>query len=1034
MDPQKKPIALRCYNIWLDRVKKKTLSRRKSMLRQVVTVRGGPTTIRRMYFRDWVNWLYQRRMESRMIQIREKISKKNHNRKQEPDAYGISNVVTTVEVIRMTQVSVRSIKEMGSFTDEDNAKIQAGEAAIVEAKEKCAKALSKVGHPLVPAADQVEALQDFFENLITETDNAPGNLALAQQFLKVVKLDYGTLCEDRGLLAIAAGDGSLGYMQALLDTPEVRCDTVDVVSSCMFNQQFRIPATALALKFADRLKLDEYCDDLQDMWTEFFADITSSKRAIAREDRNGRIQLIRAMVSYNGIPIDQTTEGPDNQTVFSRAAHEGDTELMKVLLKSGQIDVNRVQSDSTTALIQAVFSGKVDAVQCLADHGVDPSHKSDDGTALAIAESLKRSPEIIKILKGMGAQGGGTSTLKSAPTFPPSGFKKKAEEPTHLSPKPPAGAPKGPKSTKAKAAEKAPPKPVAGKKAPAGKTVAPAAKAAPAPAPAKTPTTQPANTKNVGKEPPLTPQQKAWMEHEAFARKFWTRWLDQIHSLRQHRRRSMIRKVVQVRGSTTTVQRLYFRDWVNWVYQRRMENKMNQIRDKISSKKQKQLNKSASSPKGEGFTINKLMTSVDMINLTKMSVRSMVAMGSFTDEEMEKQQAGEKAIIEIKEKLGKQIKAEIVPSTDQRETLDEFFENLITETDNTAGNLALVQAFLKHVRLDYGTLCEDRGLLAIAAGDGSLGYMKALLDHPDIRCDPVDVVSSCMFNQQFRIPATAIALKYADKLKLGDYCDDLIDAWTEFFADIASNKRSIAREDRNGRIDLIRDMMNYSGIPIDHAVEGPDNQTVFSRAAHEGDTELMKVLLKSGQMDVDRVQSDNTTALIQAVFSGRVDAVECLADAKADPSHKSDDGTALDIAVSLKRSARIIEILKEMGGKEAGGSKLTRAPTFAPVGFSKGKGSHNASRAETPDDTSGYFSPRPPSDQKPNKQASPKLGNNSALGGSSIPSLPGLKPAKETAVAPMKTEAKKVNMDSKQRQDLLKKNLAPAMKGKLAKK
>ena len=430
-------LAQKTFVTWIDYLAVKKTMRKKSMLRKVVSVKGDPATIRRMFFRDWVKWIFQRRMETKMLGIREKIANRTQNRKAGAAAgYTVSQLTSTVDVIKMTEVSVRSIKEMGSFTDEDQAKIEDGQKSILELKEKCVTALNKLQNPLVPASDESENLDDYFETLITETDIQPGNLDFAKALLRHVKLDYGTLCEDRGLLAVAACDGSLGYLEAMLENKETRCDAVEVVSSCMFSQEFRIPLVALVMKHADKLKLPEVSEDLVDAWNEFFADIASKKRAIAREDRTGRVQLLRAMAHYDGIPVDLDAEGPDCQTVLSRAAHEGDAELVKMLLGVPGANVNRVQSDNTTTLIQAVFSGNVDTVKAVLAHpGVDTTHKSDDGSALALAQGLKRDPSIINMLKSGRGSDAEVSSLHTAPTFPPQALKKELQKAKKAEPK-----------------------------------------------------------------------------------------------------------------------------------------------------------------------------------------------------------------------------------------------------------------------------------------------------------------------------------------------------------------------------------------------------------------------------------------------------------------------------------------------------------------------------------------------------------------------------------------------------------------------
>lgn len=346
-----------------------------------------------------------------MEKVRENISKRNEIRQKgmkqsAKQGTSIPSLVTAVQMIRLTELSVRSMNEMGSFTDDDAAKVAVGEATVVSLKQQATKELNdyyavscKLYEP--PTAEDVEELENFFEALVTQTDINPVNLPLAHAFLKVVRLDYVTLCDERGLLSIAACDSSLGYLEALLQVPNIRCDLVEVASSCLFNQQARIPAAALLLKYDAVLNLGAVADDLRDAWLEFFADISSNKRAIAREDRKGRLQLIEALCKFCGIPIVYELEGPDSQTVFSRAAYEGDAELLQLFVKLGaHPPVNRLQSDGTTALMQAVVSNDPQCVKVLLGlSDIDVSIKGENGTALELAVVLKRNPAIIAMLK-----------------------------------------------------------------------------------------------------------------------------------------------------------------------------------------------------------------------------------------------------------------------------------------------------------------------------------------------------------------------------------------------------------------------------------------------------------------------------------------------------------------------------------------------------------------------------------------------------------------------------------------------------------
>ena len=73
---------------------------------------------------------------------------------------------------------------------------------------------------------------------------------------------------------------------------------------------------------------------------------------------------------------------------------------MKMLLKESKIDVNKVSTDTTTALIQAVVANEVEAVKLiLAQPKINVGHVSQEGSALFLARALHRDAAIVKALE-----------------------------------------------------------------------------------------------------------------------------------------------------------------------------------------------------------------------------------------------------------------------------------------------------------------------------------------------------------------------------------------------------------------------------------------------------------------------------------------------------------------------------------------------------------------------------------------------------------------------------------------------------------
>ncbi len=86
-------------------------------------------------------------------------------------------------------------------------------------------------------------------------------------------------------------------------------------------------------------------------------------------------------------------------------------------------------------------------------------------------------------------------------------------------------------------------------------------------------------------------------------------------------------------------------------------------------------------------------------------------------------------------------------------------------------------------------------------------------------------------------------------------------------------------------------------------------------AAEQGNLEVVRYLLDEGA-DVNAREKLGHTALAEAAYYGHIDVVKELLLRGADINTLSDDGTALDIAVSRKNST-VADLLKHRGGKSA---------------------------------------------------------------------------------------------------------------------
>jgi len=255
-------------------------------------------------------------------------------------------------------------------------------------------------------------------------------------------------------------------------------------------------------------------------------------------------------------------------------------------------------------------------------------------------------------------------------------------------------------------------------------------------------------------------------------------------------------------------------------------------------------------------------------------------------------------------------------------TWEQFFEELVQETDVPEGNSELVSTLMERLPLDFSRLLADRGLVAMAASDGCESYLAKFLSEPQHLWDVCEVAAACFFNQSARIPLTFMLLQLVD---LTPYADEIGDMLREFFVDIASDKKAIPKENRTLKMLLLRQIfVHMPWVAVDVEQEGPDGQTVFTRALNEGDVDVVELLLEREPCvitDINRkLQVDGSTALIQAVIGNHFTAVSLLFSKfpTVDVSIRSENGNALDLAVALGRDSRIIGLLREHGAQPSG--------------------------------------------------------------------------------------------------------------------
>lgn len=332
--------------------------------------------------------------------------------------------------------------------------------------------------------------------------------------------------------------------------------------------------------------------------------------------------------------------------------------------------------------------------------------------------------------------------------------------------------------------------------------------------------------------------------------------------------------------------------------------------------------------------VEALLSGIETIHNRWDRIRELGTIGSPSDEDLQKLDRERQKLGSFKKELASQIRADVkkqgklrVAGTPAEDTVKDFVDDLIKETDLNAGNTDILRAVLECVELDFSQLVAERGLTTIAACDGSQEYLNMLLDIPDVQFDAVELISACFFNQAARIPLT-LSLFQHPVVDFAAVAEEVQSNWQEFFEDVASNKRAIPREDRNRRMELLQIMLNRPAYNIALTEgEGRDGQNVVTRAAYEGDDALLALLLQTGKVtDPNAVKADGTTLLMQAVFGNNPKAVQMVLDMpNIDLTYVSENGNALDLATNLKRNPAIVQLLKDRGAKPSG-TKLKVKP------------------------------------------------------------------------------------------------------------
>lgn len=283
------------------------------------------------------------------------------------------------------------------------------------------------------------------------------------------------------------------------------------------------------------------------------------------------------------------------------------------------------------------------------------------------------------------------------------------------------------------------------------------------------------------------------------------------------------------------------------------------------------------------------------------------------------------------QKIGPRV---AVDTFDTKKQLGELFVELVLEGERRAGNQDVVMAMLTVITsVDFSILIHTKNLLNNALCKGNARMLMSMLLHKPI----LSLLSSSQMTAfleswpswtEKRCSVLLALLEVAERSK---HCQSAASEmqllWQDTLEKVVSLQQALPDEDRSDLPALLTTALRHPFIRLSAEVESVDKQTIFSRACREGDLVTVSTLLKNNLVqDMNRVQSDGTNALQQAAARNCVDVVQLLVSqphartgiAHAHPSR----GTALEVAISLKRDQRIIDLLSASASAQRSASPV----------------------------------------------------------------------------------------------------------------
>lgn len=270
---------------------------------------------------------------------------------------------------------------------------------------------AKHGALLVDAQDIKLSILQLFDDLVAEGDKRTNGDVVAAIVHSIASIDFQSIVLARQLHVSMCAEGYAKYLNLFLGLPKVKA-TINAAQA----QQLLQLAAAHPVNRVDLLTAvfrhvphcpaaPSFMKNLTYAFQDAFEQAVSRSKAGPMEDRTRRHELIAEAIRCENLINFGSKDGGDKQTIFSRAAREGDVELVTVILNNNLVeDVNRIQPDGTNALQQAAARGhhKVVEILCRLSH-IAPSLAyayPGRGTALELAMKAKvKNTEMISTLR-----------------------------------------------------------------------------------------------------------------------------------------------------------------------------------------------------------------------------------------------------------------------------------------------------------------------------------------------------------------------------------------------------------------------------------------------------------------------------------------------------------------------------------------------------------------------------------------------------------------------------------------------------------